>query len=135
MYQNILIPVLLDEEHDATASFEAAQALADQNANFTVLHVIEAIPAYVTAQIPDAMLADTHATVENQLKEAAAALPGAKAAIITGHAGAAIVEYVEDHKIDCVIVASHRPGFQDFFLGSTASRVVRHASCSVHVIR
>lgn len=135
MYQNILIPVLLDEEHDATASFDVARALAGENAKMTVLHILETIPAYVTAQIPDAMLANTHAEVEEKLNDVVKGLPGAEAKLISGHAGAAIVDYVKDHGIDCVVVASHRPGFQDFFLGSTASRVVRHASCSVHVIR
>jgi universal stress protein F len=33
------------------------------------------------------------------------------------------------------VIASHRPGIQDYFLGSTASRVVRHANCTVHVMR
>ena len=36
---------------------------------------------------------------------------------------------------DCVVIASHRPGLQDYLLGSTAARVVRHAACSVHVLR
>ena len=37
--------------------------------------------------------------------------------------------------VDLIIVASHRPGLQDYFLGSTAAKVVRHAKCSVLVIR
>ena len=41
----------------------------------------------------------------------------------------------EDDKVDLIIIASHKPGLQDYFLGSTAARVVRHASCSVLVVR
>ncbi|WP_170501927.1 universal stress protein, partial [Ruegeria atlantica] len=37
--------------------------------------------------------------------------------------------------IDCIVLASHKPGMKDFFLGSTAALVVRHARCSVHVLR
>ncbi|WP_371932559.1 universal stress protein [Pararhizobium sp. IMCC21322] len=46
-----------------------------------------------------------------------------------------MVEYAESNGVDCIIIASHRPGLQDYFLGSTAARVVRHAHCAVHVIR
>ena len=46
-----------------------------------------------------------------------------------------ILEWAESNKVDCIIINSHKPGLQDYFLGSTAARVVRHAQCSVHVIR
>jgi universal stress protein F len=62
-------------------------------------------------------------------------LLGSESKIISGHAGRVIVDYASTNEIDCIIVASHRPGIGDFFLGSTAARVVRHANCSVHVIR
>jgi len=50
-------------------------------------------------------------------------------------AGRAITEYANTHGADCIVVASHQPGIKDFFLGSTAARVVRHAHCTVHVLR
>jgi len=37
--------------------------------------------------------------------------------------------------VDLIIVGSHKPGLQDYLLGSTAARVVRHAMCSVLVGR
>lgn len=135
MYKNILVPVIFDEKHDTQASYLAARALADDDAKYTVLHVMEAIPPYAETQIPAEILADTRSEIEHKLKESARALPGAKAQLVSGHAGRQIVDYAEEHGIDCIIVASHRPGFEDFFLGSTADRVVRHAKCAVHVIR
>ena len=33
------------------------------------------------------------------------------------------------------MIASHKPGFSDYFIGSTAARIVRHAQCSVLVTR
>jgi nucleotide-binding universal stress UspA family protein len=41
----------------------------------------------------------------------------------------------EEKGADLIIIASHRPGLKDYFLGSTAAKVVRHAKCSVLVIR
>ncbi|MBT8474881.1 MAG: universal stress protein, partial [Alphaproteobacteria bacterium] len=46
-----------------------------------------------------------------------------------------ITEYADSHGCDCIIIMSHQPGLQDYFLGSTAARVVRHAHCAVHVMR
>ena len=46
-----------------------------------------------------------------------------------------ILETAEDEGADLIIIASHQPGIQDYFLGSTAARVVRHAQCSVLVTR
>ncbi|MCV2874312.1 universal stress protein [Defluviimonas sp. WL0050] len=34
-----------------------------------------------------------------------------------------------------IVIGAHRPDFRDYFLGPNAARVVRHAKCSVYVIR
>ena len=36
---------------------------------------------------------------------------------------------------DLIVIGPHQPGTEDYFLGSTASRVVRFAKCSVLVVR
>ena len=135
MYKNILVPIILDGVHDHGASFAAAQAIASPEAVFTVLHVMEAIPTYARTEVPGNVLASKQQEIAHDLTEAAKGLPGAKAQLISGHSGQSIVNYAEANDIDCIIIASHQPGLEDYFLGSTASRVVRHASCSVHVIR
>lgn len=112
-----------------------ARALAGEDAKLSVVHVQEAIPSYVTAEIPSEVLARTRHDIEEKLAQSAKALPGAVPVLITGHAGRTIVDYASANDIDCIVMASHRPGIEDYFLGSTASRVVRHAKCSVHVIR
>jgi universal stress protein F len=135
MYSNILVPVIFDDGHDTQASYLAARALADEGAKFTVLHVMETIPAYVAAHIPDDVFVNSRAKIQKSLKQSAAALLDAETVLISGHAGRTIVDYSVEYDIDCIVMASHRPGIEDFFLGSTAGRVVRHSKCSVHVIR
>lgn len=135
MYNNILVPVVFGENHDAQAAFDVARALAAEGASFTVLHVMESIPSYVTVEIPHEVLAKTRLDVENSLVETANGLPGAKPVLVSGHAGRTIVDFAAENAVDCIVLASHRPGFGDMFLGSTASRVVRHAQCAVHVMR
>ncbi len=135
MYKNILIPIVFDKAHDTEGSYNVARALADDDAEFTILHVVEEMPTFVANQIPGELLANSRHEAEVALAQSASALPGAKTVLRSGHAGRDIVDYAEDNGIDCIILASHRPGFEDFFLGSTADRVVRHAKCAVHVIR
>ncbi|MEX3008187.1 universal stress protein [Hoeflea sp. TYP-13] len=135
MYKNILVPVLIDEHHDTQASYLAAQALADEGAKFTVLHVMETIPTFVASQLPKEIMDKSWHEAEKALKQSAAALPGAATCLESGHPGRFIVDFAKENGIDCIIIASHRPGIEDYFLGSTAARVVRHAQCAVHVIR
>ncbi len=77
----------------------------------------------------------SHDQADKALKQSAAALPGARTHLVHGHPGRFIVDYAKEHGIDCIITASHRPGIEDYFLGSTAARVVRHAQCAMHAIR
>jgi nucleotide-binding universal stress UspA family protein len=135
MYNNILVPVVLHDGPDVQACYHVAQALAAKDAKFTVMYVMEEIPPYVEFEIPEETLQSTRSAAEKALAQAAAALPGASTKLITGHPGRDILDYAENNDIDCIVMASHRPGFSDFFLGSTAARVVRHAPCAVHVIR
>ena len=46
-----------------------------------------------------------------------------------------ILDVAESEKIDLIVIASHQPGLADYLLGSVAAGVVRHAKCSVHVMR
>ena len=135
MYKNILVPVVLGEGHDHEASFAIARKLADDSARFTVLHVRETIPAYVAAQIPQEVLTSSFRESERDLQELSTGLAGSEPKLISGHAGQAIVDFAKAHEIDCIVIASHRPGLQNLFLGSTANRVVHQAQCSVHVLR
>lgn len=135
MYKNILIAVALDHSPHANDAMRAAQTLADDGAKITALHVIEELPTYVKSQIPSDMLADRKPEAEAELTAEIGGLPHVTPEVVYGHAGRTIVSYADNHAIDCIVIASHKPGIQDFFLGSTAQRVVRYAQCAVHILR
>jgi nucleotide-binding universal stress UspA family protein len=86
-------------------------------------------------QVPHDMVAKARAETAEALEISAAALPGVKTHLASGHPGRYIIDYANENDIDCIIIASHKPGLENFFLGSTANRVVRHARCSVHILR
>jgi nucleotide-binding universal stress UspA family protein len=73
--------------------------------------------------------------IEAQLRQLAQEIPNAHGVLIHGHSARSILDYVDENKTDLIVVASHRPGMQDLLLGSTATHLVRHAPCAVHVMR
>jgi nucleotide-binding universal stress UspA family protein len=135
MYNNILIPVVLENTEKNERAFEAARILADEGAHLTLLHVIEAIPVYVSDYIPTDYIIEARDSVQTQLEALAKTLPNCHAATTEGRAGSRILDWAEDNKSDCIVIASHQPVFSDILLGSVAHHVVRHAKCAVHVIR
>ena len=136
MYNHILVPVVMDPAHPASESFQVAEKLLAEGGRVSLLHVMEEIPAYVTARIPKEVLEEGRAGISAQLKSMAAEISGpVETHVIQGQPGQSIVDFAEARGADCIIVRSHKPELADYLLGSTAARVVRHATCSVHVIR
>lgn len=135
MYKNILLPIVLDHEEGTQLALNAARLLADEGAAFIVMHVMESIPGYVRSQISEETLTQRRNDMQKALDKIATELSGATTALVSGHAGQTIVNFADEHDIDCIILSSHIPGIENFFIGSTANKVVHHAHCSVHVIR
>ncbi|MFT6773982.1 MAG: universal stress protein F [Paracoccaceae bacterium] len=136
MYSNILIPIAGDTGVQTDDVIAIARAIAAPGAKLTLMHVVERVPSYVASQIPPELLGRA-STESKEMLAAVAARTGADMAqaVITGHGARSILEFAEDNGSDCIVMRSHRPEFQDVFFGSTAAHVVRHATCSVHVIR
>jgi len=135
MYKNILIPVVFDPDNAPDAALQAARILADDEAQITLLHVIEELPGYATSYVAADFIERSQKAVSDRLTEIASTVDGGTAAVVHGHSSRTILGWAEDNAADCIIVSSHKPGVQDYFLGGTAARVVRYAKCSVHVIR
>lgn len=135
MYNNILVPVALDHQHDTAEAIEVAEKLRGEGGKITLLSVVEAIPGYVAGYLPEGQQEKNRAEIEASLKAEAGTVKGVESKVIVGHPGGSIVDYAKDHDVDLIVIASHKPGLQDFFLGSTAARVVRYSQCGVHVMR
>lgn len=136
MYKHIIIPIDLGDAGKGTSMIAAANNLAGADTHITVLNVIEDIPGYVAMELP-AGLAEKNKSQSLQTLTEIVEKAGLKAEVEvrSGHPYQTILAAAEDKGADLIIVASHKPGLQDYLLGSTAARVVRHAACSVLVIR
>ncbi|PHQ83774.1 MAG: universal stress protein [Thalassobium sp.] len=135
MYRNVLVPIAYDSDHDPKAAIEIAKVLTASDGKITLLHVMDEVPAYAMSYMPAGFRDETRVALSRDLAEKAAQLKNATGLVIEGHSGRTILEWAEEHDVDCIVMASHRPGISDYFLGSTAARVVRHAPCAVHVMR
>ncbi len=135
MYHNILVPISFDTERDTSGPIKLAEVLATPDAKVTLLHVVEHIPNYAISYMPAEYLTEARKAIQTELDDLAAKLPNAEGLVIEGHSGRSILDWAEAHSPDLIIMASHRPGMQDLLLGSTATHVVRHAKCAVHVVR
>jgi nucleotide-binding universal stress UspA family protein len=135
MYRRILVPIAFDHDRDSDSAVEVARALLAEGGTITALHVMEDLPGYIAQLIPEGQREQQRDDIAAHLREAIGEAWNTDVAVIVGHSGRSIVDYAEQNGVDCIIVASHRPGLQDYLLGSTAARIVRHAPCAVHVIR
>ena len=136
MYRTIIVPVDLSLEEKGRAIVDRAVKLGGSGARIILVNVLEELPGYVAVELPAGLVEQSREDALAKLK-AIAADAGIKAETVVriGHPANQILDLAEETKADLVIIASHRPGLQDYFIGSTAGRVVRHATCSVLVVR
>ena len=134
MYSNILIPIAPDHG-DMSEALEIARAVAAEGAKLTALTVVDALPEYVASYLPEGQMTKTRDAVLDRLRSDMTDASDVNPVVLSGHSYSTILEYAGKHDIDCIVITSHRPGLQDYLLGSTAARVVRHAQCAVHVVR
>lgn len=134
MYTKILVPMALD--HDISQeTLKIAQALGAAGCEIIALHVHEAPQGSVSTYIDKETVQAGFDYSKAKLTEKLAGMPDVTPVLISGHSARSIIDYANSNAIDCIVMGSHKPGLSDYFLGSTAARVVRHAGCSVHVHR
>ncbi len=134
MYQKIIVALSLEHGY-GERGLEIARRLKADGGTIQAVHVHEQPHPSVGAYLDDEVLAMVHAEARGRLKEKIGNAPDVEPVLLKGHSGATILEYAASCGADLIVVGSHKPGLRDYFLGSTAARIVRHAPCSVHVLR
>ena len=135
MYKKILMAVAPDHEGDITDMIGRGRGLLSDGGRITLLSVVEELPGYVAEYVTVKPEGEILKEVGERLEAVTEGESDLTVAVVSGHPGVAIPDYAEKMGADLILVASHRPGLQDYFLGSTASRVVQRAPCSVLVLR
>ncbi|MCR9125221.1 MAG: universal stress protein [Rhodobacteraceae bacterium] len=135
MHSHILIPVALDHESVVPRKIALARRLLDEGGRITLLTVLEEVPGYVAEFVDFKPENHLSQRVRDKLKTVAGDAPDIAVDVVSGKAGVRISGYAAAHDVDLIVVGSHHPGAQDYFLGSTAARVTRRAPCSVYILR
>ncbi len=134
MYKKIIVALGLSHGHGITG-LEMARRLRAEDGKIVALHVLEPVPGFASNYLPPDHGSEVRKAAEAAIRERVGEQADAEVVVLSGHPGRTITEYAEDVEADCIIVGSHKPELKDYLLGSTAARVVRHAPCSVHVLR
>ena len=141
--RRILVPVDFTPL-SSKAVAEALQLAVHGSGEVLLVHVVEPVIYPVDSLVvPAAMEDTTMVMVQNarkRLKEIQeqAAQRGVKceAAAVVGKPYHQIVELARKKKADLIVLPTHgHTGLKHIYLGSTAEKVVRHAPCSVLVVR
>jgi universal stress protein F len=136
MYDTILVPIEPSHEHNGVNAIKIAKKLVNDDGKIILVSVVEDLPTYIETELLLGFRDNSKRLAQKKLTEIALDKGiGSNVEIRTGNAANEILEAAELHNIDLIIVASHRPGLSDYFLGSTAARIVRHARCPVLVDR
>ncbi len=136
MYKTILVPIDMAHVAEGKKIIDVAVEHASEGAKIILLNVVEEVPSWAAINLPADLIDKNLSSSRDELKAIATA-SGLKmeVEVRSGHSYNTILDVAEDKGADLIIVASHRPGLQDYLIGSTAAKVVRHATCSVLVVR
>ena len=134
MYNKIVVPLALDQGH-GLRSMALARRLKTENGKIFAVHIIDQIPSFAKYYMTSENKQEIERSARKSITDRIGTENDAEIVVLTGQPGRTITDYANKLGADCIIVGSHRPGLKDFFLGSTAARIVRYAKCSVHVLR
>jgi universal stress protein F len=137
MYGRIIVAVDLEQIEQGRALLTRAASFLDAGGEIRLLHVLEEVPGYIAAELPSDISERRRAAAAVELR--AMIDPNEDVRVVQevrhGPASGQILQAAEDSGADLIMIASHKPGLRDYFIGSTAARVIRHATCSVLVER
>ena len=140
LFRTILIPVDVDDAETSRPALERAVALAEASGgSLRLIYVRSLVPTSFMEFVPPHF--DTAQQDEAQKRLAAIAegvrLPKERVSHVVTMGGVYHDVLQEADKIgaDLIVVGSHRPTMATYLIGSNAATIVRHAKCSVLVVR
>ena len=141
MFKNILLPIDLGEETSWQKPLAVAIDMCRKNdAVLRVMTVVPDLGMNIVAQyFPKGYEKEVAQKTLDQLKDFVREhVPSditVKHAVGEGSIYETILRVAQQTKADLIIMESLRPELKDYLLGPNAARVVRHAECSVLVVR
>ena len=141
MYNNILIPV--DMEHPTESAKALKIAVEEAQRSKAKLTVMTVAPGFGSPLVASYF---EKGAVKEALQEVARHLKQyvddnipegveVEAVVAEGNPAERILKQEQTDNIDLIVIASHNSQIENLLLGSCAAKVVRHAQCTVTVVK
>ena len=140
MFKRLLAPIDLSEPEMTKQGVDAALEFARLfEAQLHLLNVQTIMPVLMFDYVPAGFDERLRETIEQELAELAARIDFPKDRLSTqlrfGAVYPEVLAEAEDWGADLIVLCSHRPTMATYLIGSNAKTIVRHAKCSVLVVR
>lgn len=141
MPKKILVPIDLSHAESQRKSVQAAAEIAQSSGSR--LYVVTVVPGFGLPIVASHFPEDFEEKALENAKQALDDFVGqsfprdleVRQVVAHGTVFEEILRCAKELGVDLIVMASHRPEMQDYLLGTNASTVVRHAACSVLVVR
>lgn len=140
MFKSILVAIDLADMDVARPALETAVELAEASrGKIRVISVRSLMPVtymeYVPADFDMTAKADAEREMGGVVAQIGLPADRVDAVVRLGSIYGEILEEAASWGADLIVVGSHRPSMATYLIGSNAKTIVRHAPCSVLVIR
>ena len=140
MFNSILVPIDLVDTDLAKPAIETAASLSKSSGgSVRLVNVMPMTPVMLAEYVPPDFDAQQRQTSNDALsivaRESGIDARRISTSIRQGGIYHEILEEAADVDADLIVMTSHRPSMQNYFLGSNAGHIVRYAKCSVLVVR
>src|ERR1700755_1701715 len=140
MFNSILVPIDLADTDLAKPAIETAASLAKSSGGTVrLVNVMALTPVMLAEYVPPDFDAQQRQSSEEALAIVAreSGIDEQRISTVVRQGGIyhEVLEEAADIGADLIVMTSHRPSMQSYFLGSNAGHVVRYAKCSVLVVR
>ena len=144
MTNSVLCAVDVSDGDDDAITLKTAARLAQLDG--ASLDVVAVLPSYGFSQVADRFEQGFHekqvAHTSEQLHDLTAKILGAdhdglaiRHVVATGRVYEEVLKLAKQIEPILIVVGAHKTDLPDFLLGPNASRIVRHSTCSVYVVR
>ncbi|TYC48624.1 universal stress protein [Rhodobacterales bacterium] len=140
MFKKILVPIDPGEPAFAAEALDKATRLSrDYGAKIHLLAVCPEVQSFVASQLPEGWqkreISETTAILEKVAADLDLPAGTIDCEVRLGSVYHEVIEEAQKSGCDLVLMTSHKPGLSTYFIGSNAAHIVRHAPCSVMVLR
>lgn len=140
MYSSILVPIDLSQPSSWEKAIPVAARLGQAfGARLHVTTVVRDIDAIWKSQYSllsyESIVSDAEKRLASIVAESFPKELKVERSVGQGSVYAEILRTAKKAGADLIVMASHRPEMKDYLIGPNAAKVVRHADCSVLVVR